>query len=239
VDERACPSCGAQNAVTAEYCWQCFTRFAGPAPDARERPARGAILTAALGTGPGAGTPSAALTEPATMTRWQPQHSTRGDRFTGVALKILVGLLAALVAFLGYRWLTRGFELPDEVAGQPRMEGELVESFEDLIEGFGSLGDVEFQIGLYGTLAPAYYLAVAEVPDGQDFVQAYEEFVTGSMTDTGPVDALAVTCTTTVSVGSHCTWADEEQRLVVFLMGYTSTEADLQTLAADLRAELG
>lgn len=236
MDERACPSCGAQNAATAEYCWQCYARFSGAPSGAPQPPARRGALTAALGTGPGAGTPSAVLSEPVTMTRWQPQHST--DRMAGLAVKVLVGLLAAVVGFLGYRWLTRGFELPDEVAGQPRMEGELVDNFEDLIEGFGALGDVEFQIGLYGTLAPAYYLAVAEVPDGQDFGQAYQEFVTGSMTGIGPVDPLAVTCTTTVSVGSHCTWADEEQRLVVFLMGYTSTEADLQTVAEDLRAEL-
>src|SRR5687767_5943618 len=125
MDERACPSCGAQNAATAEYCWQCFTRFAGPPTSAPERPVRGSVLRTALGTGPGAGTPSAVLTDPVTMTRWQPQHATRSDRMAGVAVKVLVGLLAALVGFFGYRWLTRGFELPDEVGGQPRMEGRL------------------------------------------------------------------------------------------------------------------
>lgn len=236
MDERACPSCGAQNAVSAEYCWQCFARFAGAPSGTPEPPSRRGALTAALGTGPSAGTPSAVLSEPATMTRWQPQHST--DRMAGLAVKVLVGLLAALVGFLGYRWLTRGFDLPDEVGGQPRMEGRLVEEFEDLVDSLVGVLDVEVHMGIYGSGVPVYMLMAAEVPDGQDVGMFYEGFVTGAGTSTGPADPNTVTCVEMPggTGGAQCSWVVEET--VLLLQGFTSTDDDLAVVAEGLRADL-
>ena len=235
MDERACQSCGAQNAATAEYCWQCFTAFAGGPPGATpERPGRGAMLSSALGTGPGAGTPSAVVTEPATMTRWQPQHST--DRMAGVAVKLLVGLLAVLIGFLGYRWLTRGFQLPDQIAGQPRMEGELVEGFEDLLDSVVGVLDVDVDMGLYGSGFPAYLLMAAEVPDGQNVGMFYQGFVAGAGTSTGPADPNAVTCVAVPGGGAQCSWVTDET--VLLLQGFTATEGDLQAVAEGVRADL-
>ena len=237
MDERACPSCGAQNAATAQYCWQCFTGFAGPAPGAvSEQPARGAMLSSALGTGPGAGTPSAVVTEPATMTRWQPHHATTGDRVSGWVVRSLVVVLAALVGFLGYRWLTRGFELPDEIAGQPQMEGELVEGFEDLMDSLVGVLDVEFDMGLYGSGFPAYLLMAAEVPDGQDVGMFYQGFVAGAGTSTGPADPTAVTCVAMPGGGAQCSWVTDET--VLLLQGFTATDGDLQAVAEGVRADL-
>ena len=242
MNERACPSCGAQNAATAEYCWRCYARFSGPpsgAPgSAPERPARGALLTAALGTGPGAGTPSAVLSEPATMTRWQPQHSTADDRLTGWVVRGLVLVLAALVGFFGYRWLTRGFELPDEVGGQPRMEGELVEGFEDLMDSVVGILDVEVEMGLYGSGIPAYLLMAAEVPDGEDVGAFYQGFVAGAGTSTGPADPNAVTCVAMPggTSGAQCSWVTGET--VLLLQGFTATEDDLTAVAEGVRADL-
>jgi hypothetical protein len=238
MDERACPSCAAQNAVSAEYCWQCFTPFTGPPPRATpQTPSRGSALAAAIGTGPGAGTPSAVVTEPATMTRWQPQTSTTGDRLARLAVKGLVVVLAALVGFLGYRWLTAGLELPEEVGGQPRMEGELVESFEDLLDSLTGTFDVEVEMGIYGTVVPLYMLAAAEVPDGQDVDVFYQGFASGSGTATGAVDPNAVTCLALPGgTGAQCSWVLQET--VFLLQGFTTTEDDLAAVAEAVRSDL-
>jgi hypothetical protein len=178
------------------------------------------------------------LTERTTMTRWQPQHSTRGDRVAGVAVKVLVGLLAALVAFVAYRWLTRGFDLPDEVAGQPRMEGRLVEEFEDLMDGLVGALDVEVHLGIYGSAFPEYMLVAAEVPDGQDVGMFYEGFVAGAGTASAPVDPNTVTCVAMPggAGGAQCSWVVED--IVLLLQGFTTGEGDLAPVAEGLRAEL-
>lgn len=239
MEERACPSCGAQNPVAAEYCWQCFTRFAGPSPGTTQgTPSRGSALAAAIGTGPGAGTPSAVVTEPATMTRWQPQTPTR-DRVAGWAVKALVVALAALLGFIGNRWLTGGLELPERVGGEPRMEGDIVGEFEDLLSGFGSAFDIEVKTALYGNIVPTYYIAAAEVPDDQDIGQAYQDFVEGSMTSTVPVDPGVATCVASpIGLGAQCTWLQEDDRVIVLLNGYTSTDTGLQAVAEDVRSDL-
>jgi hypothetical protein len=239
MEERACPSCGAQNPVAAEYCWQCFTRFAGPPPGTTPgTPSRGSALAAAIGTGPGAGTPSAVVTEPATMTRWQPQTPT-GDRVAGWAVKALVVVLAAVVGFIGYRWLTRGLELPEQVGGQPRMEGELVEGFQDLLDSVTSTFDVEVDMELYGRGFPTYLLMAAEVPDGQDVAGFYQGFVAGAGTSTGIVDPTAVTCVAiagTAAAGAQCSWAQHDT--VLILQGFTTTEDDLAAVAEGVRSDL-
>ena len=240
MDERACPSCGAQNAATAEYCWQCFARFdAPPASTAPITPSRGSSLAAAIGTGPGAGTPSAVIAEPATMTKWQPQHSTTGDRVAGWAVKGLVMVLAALVAFFAFRWLTGGLELPDQVAGQARMEGELVEGFQDLMDSLTGVFDVEVDMAIYGPGFPVYLLMAAEVPEGQDVTGFYEGFVTGAGTSTGPADPDAVTCLAMpggAGTGAQCSWVIDET--VLLLQGFTATESDLAAVAQGVRTDL-
>jgi hypothetical protein len=237
MEERACPSCGAQNPVAAEYCWQCFARFAGPPPGLPQgAPSRGSALAAAIGTGPGAGTPSALVTEPATMTRWQPQ-TPAGGRLAGWAVKGLVVVLAAVVGFLGYRWLTRGFELPEQAGGQPRMEGALVDEFQDLLDSLTGVFAVEVEMGIYGSLVPEYMLAAAEVPDGQDVEVFYQGFVSGSGTATGTVDPNAVTCLGMPGgTGAQCSWVLDET--VLLLQGFTASEADLAAVAEGVRSDL-
>lgn len=224
--------------MAAEYCWRCFARFAGPPPGtAQGAPARGSALAAAIGTGPGAGTPSAVVTEPATMTRWQPQTSTTGDRITGWMVRGLVVVLAAVVGFAGYLWLTRGLELPERVGGQPRMEGELVEGFEDLMDSLIGVLDVEVEMGIYGTGFPAYMLAAAEVPDGQDVAGFYQGFVAGAGTGTGAVDPDVVTCVGLPDgAGAQCSWVQDET--VLLLQGFTTTDDDLAAVAEDVRSDL-
>ncbi|MGH2697037.1 MAG: DUF7577 domain-containing protein [Actinomycetota bacterium] len=237
MEERACPSCGAQNPVAAEYCWQCFARFTGPPPGtAQGAPARGSALAAAIGTGPGAGTPSAVVTEPATMTRWQPQTPT-GDRVAGWAVKALVVILAAVVGLIGYRWLTRGLELPEQVGGQPRMEGELVEGFQDLLDSVTGTFDVEVDMELYGRGFPTYLLMAAEVPDGQGVAGFYQGFVAGAGTSAGIVDPNVVTCLGMPDgAGAQCSWVIEET--VLLLQGFTTTEDDLAAVAEGVRSDL-
>jgi hypothetical protein len=240
VDERTCPSCGAQNAATAEYCWQCFARFGAPPAGtaAPAIPSRGSSL-AAIGTGPGAGTPSAVITEPATMTKWQPQHSTTGERVAGWTVKGLVMVVAALVGFFAFQWLTRGLELPDEVAGQARMEGDLVEGFQDLMDSLTGVFDVEVDMAIYGPGFPVYLLMAAEVPDGQDVNGFYEGFVTGAGTSTGPADPDGVTCLAMpggAGTGAQCSWVIDGT--VLLLQGFTATEGDLAAVAEGVRADL-
>ena len=236
MDERTCGSCGARSAAGAEYCWQCLTRFGPPAPGGA--PTRGTALTAALGRGPGAGTPAAVLTEPATVTRWQPVHgSARGTSLRWL-VRIVVFVVAAVAGYLGYQWLFGGFPFPDEVAGQERMESDLVEDFESLTDSVGATFDVDVEMALYGTGIPLYFMAAAEVPSGQSIARFSEGFVAGSGGPArGPVDLHTVTCSGLPGgVGAQCSWVHEET--VVLLQGFLSTSEDLHGVARDISAEL-
>lgn len=240
MNERTCGKCGANSAAGAHYCWQCYTRFGAPADAVQDRPAAYAgPLAAAIGRGPGAGTASAVVTEPATMTRWQPVHETGGDRAAGWVIKGLVAVLGALVGYFGYQWLTRGFELPEEIAGQPRMEGDFVEEFEDLLDSFGGSLDVELEMAIYGRGIPVYFMAAAEIPDGQDVGQFYQGFVAGSgtSTDFGNADPNDVTCAAFPGgVGAQCSWVQDE--VVLLLQGFAATEVDLQSVADGVHSDL-
>jgi hypothetical protein len=237
MDERTCGNCGATSAAGAEYCWQCLTRFGPPAPGGA--PSRDTALTAALGRGPGAGTPAAVLTEPATVTRWQPVHGSARATSLRWLVRIVVLVVAAVAGYVGYQWLFGGFPFPDQVAGQPRMESEMLEDFEDLMDGVGATFDVDVEMALYGSGIPHYFLAAAEVPSGQSIDQFYEGFVAGSgLSAEGLADPNAVTCSGLPGgVGAQCSWVQDET--VVLLQGFLSPPEDLQGAAEEVRAELG
>jgi ribosomal protein L40E len=228
VDERACPSCGAQNAATAEYCWQCLTRFGGPPAGAPEGSVRGSALRAALGTGPGAGTPAAVLTEPVTTTRWQPQHST--DRMARVAVKVLVGLVAALVGFVGYRWLTRGFPFPGEIAGFERTDAEESEQASAAIESIAQVLGVEVEAAFYGdVLQPTYVMSAFEMPAEGPLV-GVQPF--GGAPGGG---GIRFQCGPDAQ-GAACVW--EQDGRLVGIAGVGQTVEQLEPVARQVHAEL-
>lgn len=241
MDEQTCPRCGAKSAAGAAYCWQCFARFGAPAPaESQAAPtATAGPLATALGRGPGAGTPAAVISEPATVTRWQPQQKAGGDAALGWIVRGLVFVVAAVGGYFAYQWLFGGFPFPEQIAGQQRMDSDLVEDFEDLLRDFSGAFDVEVEMALYGGVMPAYFMAAAEVPGGQDPGEFYRGFTTGSgvTTDFAAVDPNTVICTGFPGgVGAQCSWLQEDT--VILLQGFSSTDADLQAVAEDVSSDL-
>jgi hypothetical protein len=230
MEERACPSCGAQNPVAAEYCWQCFTRFAGPPPGTTSgTPSRGSALAASIGTGPGAGTPSAVVTEPATMTRWQPQHTTPSDRVTAWVVKGLVVVLAAGLGLVGYRWLTRGFSFPDQIAGLERTDAEESVEAAEAIASIAQILGVEMEAAFYGDeLQPTYVMFAFEKPEDSRLtgVQPF-----GGLPGTG----IPFQCGPDAQ-GAGCVW--EHDGRVVGIGGIGQTVEQLEPVARAVRAEL-
>jgi hypothetical protein len=234
--QRACGRCGADNAPGAQYCWQCYTSFGGPAGTAQATPATAGPLATAIGRGPGAGTPSAVVSEAPTITRWQPQHGAAKDAAVRWVVRGLVVAVAAVGGYLAYQRLFGGFPFPDQVAGQPRLESDVVEEAEDLIASMVGAFNVEVEIAMYGPALPQYLVAALEVPDGQLTEQFYQGFVSGSGVTADAVDPNAVTCGAAPGGVTQCSWVQEDT--VVLVQGLVNTGVDLQPVAEDVRADV-
>lgn len=241
MNERTCPSCGAQSAADAAYCWQCYARFGGPAgPRPETSGASVGPLAAALGRGPGAGTPAAVVSEPATITRWKPSHGSRSEARWVVRGLFLV--LAVVGGYFGYRWLFTGFPFPDQIAGVERLDSDQTESLEDMLRSFADMLDAKFQLAVYGSvLAPDYVMYAFEVPDPESM----QELLTDLGVDTGGVPSGAVeavlenlpfTCQPlSPTGGAQCFWSDD--RLIVGLQDFQGTPEELDPIARQVRAD--
>jgi len=235
--QRVCGRCGAENAASAEYCWQCYTAFSGPAEAAQPARATAGPLAAAIGRGSGAGTPSAVVTGDPTITRWQPQHGRSNDALTKWVVRGLVAVVAAVGGYLGYQWLFGGgFPFPDEVAGRPRIESDVVEQAEELIASMVGAFNVEVELAMYGQGVPEYLVAALEVPEGQLTDQFYEGFVAGSGVTVDTIDPDAVTCGAIPGGVSQCSWVQDDT--VVLIQGLLNSGVDLQPVAEQVRAEV-
>ena len=136
VDERrACPSCSADNAHDAEFCWQCYARFV-PTPPA---PAAGQPL----GWGPsGSPAPGAALGAPA------PTSASRGGTIAkAVASVIVVLVVGAVVRNL----LAPHYHVPDAIGGQPRIHNASTDRFERDMIAEGDKQGLTIEAAVYGT----------------------------------------------------------------------------------------
>ena len=127
VDERrACPSCSADNAHDAEFCWQCYARFVPAQPPVPS--------TAPNAWGP-TGTPAPGLPAPL------PAQSRSGG---GRVAKIVVG---AVVRNL----LAPHYHVPDAIDGQPRIHNASTDRFERDMIAEGDKQGLTIEAAVYGT----------------------------------------------------------------------------------------
>jgi len=245
VDEKVCSSCGAQRKPGTDFCWQCYTpygRSAAQPATVAAGPLGGSPSPGPVSAGPlarpggsgGASTVSDALRgQSATGTTAVPSPTAGGSSWIGPAIKAVVFLAVAVGAFLAWRFLFAGFPFPEEIAGQPRMEGEQAEELSRLVEDIGALAEADFDVALYGTgPVPAFMMYVAEFEDpaaielqGRRDPNSVAELKSGS-----------ISCTAEPQ-GSSCSWLEGETTLIgVGAFGQTS---ELFPVARDVRSDLG
>lgn len=169
-EKRACAACGAANRIDASNCWQCFAVFGAAVPPA---PAPGE--TGAARGRPGFPPPAMPTTAPPDA----PEPSTSGPGAIAVAA---VGLLALVGGFFLVQRVVGGggFELPETLAGSPRMHDASSETVETQMQDTMSAFDVEVDTGLYGDGAvPDFVVVVVEGRSLDSTDAMFDEFVTG------------------------------------------------------------
>jgi hypothetical protein len=163
-----------------------------------------------------------------------PSPTAGGSSWIGPAIKVVVFLAVAVGAFLAWRLLFAGFPFPEEIAGQPRMEGEQAEELSRLVEDIGALADADVKVALYGQgPMPTHMMYVAEFDDP-------EAIDMGAFVDPGYAAALkrGETACQVEAQGATCSWLDGETTLVG-VGGFGLAPEDVSPVAEDVRADLG
>jgi hypothetical protein len=162
-----------------------------------------------------------------------------------------VGLLALIGGFLLVQRVLDGggLELPDTLAGSPRMHGGSAETVEAQMQEAMAAFDVEIDTGLYGSGAAPDFVVVAVEGSSLDSTDAmFDEFVTG-LTAAGAIvsgegtnadlDGAEHRCVGVQAQGAQmgaCMWhADDHAGFVLQLDGTNeSAETLLATIWPDL-----
>jgi hypothetical protein len=239
-EKQACAACGAANRLEASNCWQCFARFSVPVPPV---PVPGTAADVAP-VRPGFPPPAMPTTAPPGV----PEPSTGGP---GGIVVAAVGLLALIGGFLLVQRVLDGggLELPDTLAGSPRMHGGSAETVEAQMQEAMAAFDVEIDTGLYGSGAAPDFVVVAVEGSSLDSTDAmFDEFVTG-LTAAGAIvsgegtnadlDGAEHRCVGVQAQGAQmgaCMWhADDHAGFVLQLDGTNeSAETLLATIWPDL-----
>jgi hypothetical protein len=160
---RSCPACGAENAGSATFCWQCYRAFEAPAARTGGWPRQPAHWPAAP-TSPGPFAPP-------------PQPQSRFG-LLGAIVTVTLGVVAT-VAFVALRQPAAG--LPDSFGGLQRVSNAQTdaasESFRALAESDGMRADIAFY---GGTGEPAAAVMWADAENTADVTEeAFDMFVEG------------------------------------------------------------
>lgn len=203
--KRACPSCGAENPVGGEFCWQCYARFQPPAPAAGPgRP----DLSPAFGVSTAPAVPAPQRRRPSSVVR------------------LGVGLVAAAVGYLGVQAVfgSSHASLPDSVAGLPRITSPAVTQLTDQVQAQGDDWNLDVQVGGYGTgLSPDIVVILVDGSASETTDQLFESFTggvaqAGARVDqtrqiSGERDGTEYRCVPVESSGlrgAACMWRDDD-----------------------------
>ena len=209
MDGKPCSSCGAQNPDDATHCWQCYQSFLAA-------PARIGSIIRGLNQpryggfygGPAVSAPP----KPPSLI------SAFGKRFAFMAILLFAAVWAWSGAF-------RGFAFPNYVAGERRIESDLVNSGVDLVQDAVSAAglDIDVYYAFYGTnLQPRYMLFAAE--SGEDEVRKL-------LQQQAPGKSGQVGCAVD-GVNSFCMWNGDDG--VVGLYGWSEAVNVLHFLSNSL-----
>lgn len=169
-EKRECPSCGAENPVTAGFCWQCYASFR-PAP--AMPPAPGQTFAPRLGMAPSVPTPMPS-----------PVPSSSGG--ASKVARLLVGAVAAAAGYFGIQALLGGpsVELPATVAGSSRMTDAVAQEFEQSTVEEAENWDLDAQAGVYGTTFPEVFVILIEGSAIESTEELFDSLLEG-MTQAG------------------------------------------------------
>lgn len=246
---RACASCGAQNEPAAQFCWQCYARFAAGVP---------AMVGATVGAPtPVGGDPSSAMAPqpPPALPPWQqmtsryasasslpepiPESSAWGQRIVNLVLVVAVGI----GGFLGWRTFMRD-PFPQSIGGFQRIDAQAATVFEDAVKEIGKRLGVKMRGAVYGRGSDASFMAIlserTESTAGLDaaFLEPLpitDPRLPGSRYEEFERDGASFRCFSfrmEVS-GTGCFWLDTETAGFVFTMQMTVTQG--MELAAEVR----
>lgn len=143
-------------------------------------------------------------------------------------------LAFAVGGFLAWRLLTGGFPFPEEIAGQPRVQGEQAEELSRLVEDIAALADAEVEVALYGPgPPPAYTMYVAEYEDPD----LLELAALANPTYVADLKGGQTACMPDLQ-GSSCSWLDGDTT-VIGVGAFDLTPEDFLSVARVVRADLG
>lgn len=174
--ERRCASCGADNKAGAGFCWKCYAPFA-PAAATRNIPRMPAA--------PASGAPIAT-----------PAPTTRSK---GTVVKIVLGLIAALIAGAAVQHVMNPtYHVPESIAGEPRIHNAVSATFEQSMAQTGQQYDVPIESAVYGTEAsPDLFFVLANGRAQEDADELFTKFLSGAESAGVNVDQSATV------TGSH------------------------------------
>ena len=227
-NKRACAACGAANRTDIDTCWQCFAPLGAAMPPAPSMPAPGA--PAPFGT-------------PAPT----PPVASRGGGGASTAVRIVVGLLAAFLGYIGMQQLLggSGVELPETVAGATRLHDGMAAQFEDEMAAEVSTYGVDAEAGAFGNGGvPEFLLVVVNGSTPETTDEMFDAFVEGmaqggasvdTARRTGELDGASYRCVGAKAAGAGvgvCMWrADDHVGIVLDLAGDTSSTETLMRSA--------
>jgi hypothetical protein len=225
-----------------DYCWQCYAPYGRPAVPAGVAAAPGSGTPAGVvAAGPlarpsassGSSTISDALRGSAASPSSSVTTSSSAPSWVGPAIKFGVFLVFAVAGFLAWRFFFGGFSFPEEINGQPRMEGETAERLSDFMGEVGSLAGAEIEVAMYGEgPMPVYAMGRMEFEDA-----ATIDLLAATAPQYGRLRTGGVVCAPNAQ-GAFCGWLDGD-RVVFSLGGPAQTPEALRPIAEEVRADLG
>jgi hypothetical protein len=231
-NKRACAACGAANRTDIDTCWQCFAPLGAAMPPAPNMPTSASPAPF--------GTPVAA-----------PPVASAGAGGASKAVRIVVGLLAAFLGYIGVQQVLGGggVDIPDTVAGVARMHDGMAARFEDeMVAEVASYG-MDAEAGVFGGGgAPEFLLVVVNGSTPETTDEMFNSFVdgmsqsgasVGTARRTGELDGASYRCVGAQAGGTGigvCMWrADDHVGIVLDLAGDTSsTETLLRSVYTDV-----
>ncbi len=243
-DRSLCPSCGAENPLSAGFCWQCYTSFTRAPIGATTSPP-GVSTTAFFRPGaPGA--PS--MPAPPGMPLGAPAQA--GPTGPSKLARIAVAIVASLVAMFGVRFLLhKSPSLPDSLSGQPRMTTAAVKDFEQQMVEKGKESNLDIAAAGYGTgTTPSFLVLLIQGRAIESTDELFDRFVEGvasggatvdpSATQSGERDGTEYRCvpiSTPQAQAAACMWRDDGTvGIVLDLDAGVDTTLDLLFTTHDL-----
>ncbi|HEY6567819.1 MAG TPA: hypothetical protein VI341_09920 [Actinomycetota bacterium] len=103
-----------------------------------------------------------------------------------MVVRVVVGVMAAAIAYLGVQhFLHRGVEIPESIAGVPRLHDAASKEFEEQMKTEAERSDVQAVAGMFGTgKQPEFLVVVVNGSPSESTDELFQSF-TGGITEAG------------------------------------------------------